>query len=146
MTVDEILKQKGRRVTSVPPEATLAGIARIMRDNRIGSVTVVNPKGQTIGLVGERAIVEAMAASDACADTVTAAAMMVSPAPSIAANAQVYAAMRQMTATRNRHLVVLDGSAAVGVISIGDIVNARMRDIELENNVLRDIARVKLTD
>lgn len=86
-----------------------------------------------------------MAESDACADTVSAAALMVSPAPAIESSADVYMAMRQMTNTRNRHLVVMDGQTVAGLISIGDLVKVRMRDMELENNVLRDIARANLS-
>ncbi|PPD29557.1 MAG: hypothetical protein CTY20_05855 [Hyphomicrobium sp.] len=145
MKVEDIIKDKGRSVSSVHPEMKLGEIARLLRDKRIGSVTVTNPKGQIIGLVTERAIVEAMAESDACADTVSAAALMVSPAPAIESSADVYMAMRQMTNTRNRHLVVMDGQTVAGLISIGDLVKVRMRDMELENNVLRDIARANLS-
>jgi len=145
MKIAKILEEKGHGATRVRPEVSLGEIARIMRKNRIGSVLVENAAGQTIGLVSERAIVEAMAAEDACANTVLAASLMVAPAPSIDIDADVYTAMKIMTNTRNRHLVVLDGGSVRGVVSVGDLVKVRMRDMELENNVLRDIARAKLT-
>lgn len=51
MKVEDIIKDKGRSVSSVHPEMKLGEIARLLRDKRIGSVTVTNPKGQIIGLV-----------------------------------------------------------------------------------------------
>jgi CBS domain-containing protein len=47
--------------------------------------------------------------------------------------------MQQMTASRYRHLPVVDQGALVGLISIGDVVKARVADMELETGLLRDL-------
>jgi CBS domain-containing protein len=49
-------------------------------------------------------------------------------------------AMSQMTAGRYRHLPVVDGGTLVGMVSIGDLVKHRVREMELETGVLRDVA------
>jgi CBS domain-containing protein len=47
--------------------------------------------------------------------------------------------MRQMTASRYRHFPVVDRGELAGVVSIGDVVKARIADMELETNLLRDL-------
>jgi CBS domain-containing protein len=51
----------------------------------------------------------------------------------------IASAMARMTRDRYRHLPVLDGGRLVGMVSIGDLVKARLRDMELETGVLRDM-------
>ena len=52
-------------------------------------------------------------------------------------------AMAQMTRGRFRHLPVLDKGELVGLVSIGDLVKHRLREMELETGVLRDLVIAK---
>jgi CBS domain-containing protein len=47
--------------------------------------------------------------------------------------------MQQMTASRYRHLPVVDHGKLTGLVSIGDVVKARIADMELETGLLRDL-------
>jgi predicted transcriptional regulator len=49
-------------------------------------------------------------------------------------------ALRVMTERRVRHVVVMHDRKMVGIVSIGDLVKFRLKDAELENQVLRDLA------
>jgi CBS domain-containing protein len=50
----------------------------------------------------------------------------------------VIRALQRMTQGRYRHLPVVDAGQLVGIVSIGDLVKSRLRDLELETGVLRD--------
>lgn len=52
--------------------------------------------------------------------------------------------MRAMTERRARHIPVLDGEAVVGVVSIGDLLKARLAEKAQENAILQELARVRL--
>jgi CBS domain-containing protein len=47
--------------------------------------------------------------------------------------------MAKMTRHRVRHLPVLDSGRLAGIVSIGDVVKARIQETELESRVLRDV-------
>ena len=47
--------------------------------------------------------------------------------------------MAQMTRSRYRHVPVLTNGQLVGLVSIGDAVNHRLREMEMETGVLRDL-------
>ena len=65
---------------------------------------------------------------------------MQSPVPTCLPGDSVDEAMRRMTSDRIRHLVVMDGGRISGIVSIGDLVKARISDAEMESKVLRDLA------
>ena len=61
MLVSHILREKGRDVLSIAPEATLFEAARVLTLNRIGALLVRDPKGALKGIISERDIVRAIA-------------------------------------------------------------------------------------
>ncbi len=117
MTVASILKHKGSQVTCVSPKAPIVDVVRILADQRIGAVLVRDAAGQVLGIVSERDIVRALARDGADMLGRTAAQLM---------TGTVAQAMARMTESRIRHLPVMDDGELVGMISIGDVVKARM--------------------
>ena len=69
---------------------------------------------------------------------------MVMPVPSIDAGTSIVDCFKVMTSRRFRHFVVRRDGEAIGVVSIGDLVKAYTRDIELENAVLRDMTAARI--
>ena len=63
------------------------------------------------------------------------------PAPKCAPEEWVGAALARMTRERVRYLLVVAGDRLAGLVSIGDLVKARLDAAELESRVLRDMAR-----
>jgi CBS domain-containing protein len=69
---------------------------------------------------------------------------MQSPPPSCSLDDTVNEVLRFMTDNRARHVLAMQGGQMVGIVSIGDLVMFRLKDAELENRVLREIALSRL--
>lgn len=139
MTIAEILKQKGSQVVSVGPYEDVAGIARTLAQHRIGAVLVRDVAGDILGIVSERDIVRAIATHEAETMKLSAGALMTRVLHTASPSMRVVDALSLMTDRRVRHLPVLeaDGSLA-GMVSIGDLVKARIAETEEEAKALRD--------
>ena len=132
MTVTAILKHKGYRVTSVAPTATIAEVAELLATHGIGAVLVIDRADQLLGIVSERDIMRSLAANGARTLEMTAGQLMTRALQIAHPETTVAEAMRMMTAGRFRHLPVLDGDRLVGLISIGDVVKARIMQQDME--------------
>jgi len=137
MTVAAILKHKGYDVASVQPTITIAEVARLLTERRIGAVVVQDGTSQLLGIVSERDIVHGLAANGANVLDMTAGQIMTRALQTASPRTTVPEAMTLMTAGRFRHLPVVEGGVLVGIVSIGDIVKARIMAQEQEVDSLK---------
>ncbi len=137
MTVAAILKHKGNTVTSVRPSTTVADLAAVLASRRIGAVVVLDQAGHLRGVASERDIVTALAAHGAAALDMTAEQLMTHNITTATLSTTVAEAMAMMTEGRFRHLPILAGETLVGIVSIGDVVKARIMAQEGEVESLR---------
>lgn len=137
MTVAAILKHKGSFVATTTPECRLADAVRELATRRIGALVVLGPAGDVAGILSERDIVYALAAHGAAAMDRRAGEVM-TPDVTTAGFATTYdEAVRAMTEGRFRHMPVVDHGRLAGLVSIGDVVKARMMEQEAEVDGLR---------
>jgi CBS domain-containing protein len=125
-TVAAILKQKGYQVTTVAPTATVPELTAVLAERRIGAVLVIDTAEQMLGIVSERDIVRALAVNGARTLDMTAGQLMTRAVIVARPDTTVAEAMQMMTSGRFRHLPVVDHDTLIGLISIGDVVKARM--------------------
>ena len=139
MNVQAILSRKGTAVATVQPDATLAQATASFRDHGIGAL-VVSANGRTIdGILSERDVVRALAAHGGSTLGRDVASAMSANVVVCQCEDTVDQLMAMMTDRRIRHLPVLDTRGELaGIISIGDVVKARLGELELENNQLHD--------
>jgi CBS domain-containing protein len=137
MTVAAILKHKGAEVTSVEPTALVSEVAQTLADHRIGAVLVMDRASQLLGIVSERDIVRSLATHGAGTLRMTAGQLMTRVLFTVPPEATVIEAMQVMTDSRVRHLPVLQNDKLVGMISIGDVVKARITQQAQEVESLR---------
>ncbi|MGE0226156.1 MAG: CBS domain-containing protein [Acetobacteraceae bacterium] len=126
MTVAAILKHKGNRVISVAPTATIAEVAAMLSEHRIGAVPVIDRADQLLGIVSERDIVRCLAANGSRTLEMTAGQLMTRSLQVASPQTSIEEAMQMMTEGRFRHLPVMQGDSLAGLISIGDVVKAKI--------------------
>ncbi len=137
MHVAAILTRKGHQIRSVAPTDSLGDVAKHLAEHRIGATLVIDDSGMLAGILSERDIVRAVAQDGAAALSRSAADLMTRDLVTGAPTDTVATMMAVMTERRIRHVPILDNGRLVGVISIGDVVKARIDDAELEVESLR---------
>ena len=140
MTVETILKKKGHNVFTIRPEHSLADAANLLSNKGIGVAVVCDGKGRVQGVLSERDIVKAIAAYAAGALQMPVRNVMSSPAITCSLRDSAKAILEVMTERRIRHLPVIADGELIGIVSIGDAVQARLSDAQIEMSVLRDFA------
>ena len=130
--VKELLDLKGRDVVTVDPGMSLGDAAVTLHEHRIGAVVVVDEKGAILGIFTERDMVKAIASHGAGALQVTVADVMTKNVTRCHEGSSTDDLMELMTGGRFRHLPVEASGRLVGIISIGDVVKARISEVEAE--------------
>ena len=137
MRIRDILADKGGSVVTVEPDRTVHEAMCVLVEHNIGSV-VVTEGGSIIGILTERDVLRLGAsAPEGLKKTAVGDVMTTELVVAVEEDSVEYAA-GVMTASRIRHLPILDRDRLVGVVSIGDVVNAMKQEKEVENRYLRD--------
>ncbi|TCL73654.1 CBS domain-containing protein [Rhizobium sp. BK251] len=135
--VKTILDVKGHEVVTAGPDTTLAEAARTLSEHRIGAIVIVGMEGRISGIFTERDVVNALArlGKDSLDETV--GSLMTSKVYRCKEETTVNELMEVMTARRFRHVPVESKGKLIGIISIGDVVKSRIREIELETEQIK---------
>jgi CBS domain-containing protein len=139
MNVQSIVQAKGSDVATITKAASLADASAHLRDRGIGALVVSDDGRHIDGIVSERDVVRALAAHGAGALGRSVASVMSTDVVTCEAADSVEELMVSMTERRIRHLPVIDGDGLLsGIVSIGDVVKARLSQLETENQALFD--------
>jgi CBS domain-containing protein len=136
--ISNLLSKKGSAVATVTPEATVSEAVASLRDHRIGALVVSSDQKHIQGIISERDVVRALAA--------TAAAVLEDPVSSIMSrdvttcgpDNDLLSLMSIMTEKRIRHVPVVSNDVLCGIVSIGDVVKHRIDELEKDRNELVD--------
>jgi CBS domain-containing protein len=139
MSVESILRKKGADVATIAPDVSVKRAADWLHAKNIGSLVVTSGGGAVLGLISEREIVHAISRYGNAATSMPVSEIMRHGVITVSPAETVSHVMNLMTRHRVRHMPVLVDGKLAGIISIGDVVKYRLDDLELENNVLRDV-------
>jgi CBS domain-containing protein len=138
MKVADILRVKGSTVVTVGPDTSITMALHRLKTGGIGALIVSTDGGRIDGIVSERDIVRGLADRGARLLECTVHDVMTKHVATCAPGDPLQHVMGEMTRRRVRHLPVVEGERLIGIISIGDVVKARLEELELETNVLRE--------
>lgn len=139
MELKEILKKKGGQPVFVPPTATVADAIRAMNDHKVGSVIIPHADGSPAGIFTERDVLNLCAEGRTDFARMSIMPCMTCEIITAKPNDKISEALAIMTTKRFRHLPVVDEEGKmVGVVSIGDLVKAKLEETAIEAQALRD--------
>ncbi len=124
-------------LVSVTPDTSVSAIAELLYTNRIGAVLVM-ADDVIVGLVSERDICAGLHTHRGAILDARAAEIMSSPVVTAPPHVTVAEAMETMTDRRFRHLPVVADGRILGLVSIGDLVKARIEEAESEAKAMKD--------
>jgi CBS domain-containing protein len=125
--VKHLLDAKGRKIISIDPQASVLDAIKLMADAGIGSL-VVMADGSLAGIVTERDYARKVIIKGRSSESTPVADIMTAEVITATSEQTVNQCMEMMTAKKCRHLPVVDNNELVGVISIGDLVQAIISD------------------
>ena len=128
MLIAEILRAKGDLVFTLGPSDTVAAAARLLHERRVGALVVHQEKDGIAGIVSERDVVRALATDGREALDRAVSNYMSRDVIYAAPTETVDSLLTRMTDRRIRHLPVSDGGRLVGIVSIGDLVKAKIAE------------------
>ena len=137
MLVRQILKTKSNDdLITIDPGTTVSAAAELMSGKRIGAV-IVSQDGKTAeGILSERDIVRELGRRGAACLTELVETMMTKELISCARDDTADHVLAKMTEGRFRHMPVVEDGEMVGLISIGDVVKARLSELSMEKEAL----------
>jgi CBS domain-containing protein len=138
MQIDVLLEQKGSAVATIPRAATVAQAVAELARHGIGALVVSEDGASIDGIVSERDVVRRL---DDLGDRVlheTVGSIMSTSVFTCTPGDDLIGLMRAMTERRIRHVPVVAGGRLAGIVSIGDIVKARIGELEKDRTELME--------
>lgn len=140
MNVLEILKRKGSLVVTIRPSDSVEALSRLLRDRRIGAV-VVSDDGITIdGVVSERDVAYSLCIHKTELSSLPVSEIMTRNVITCSSDDDVAKVASAMHGHRIRHIPVVDGNRVCGMVSIRDLLNVRVDELQEEAAMLRTLA------
>ncbi|WP_017594343.1 CBS domain-containing protein [Nocardiopsis potens] len=135
MLIAELLRAKGSDVVTVRPDTTVAGLLTLLARHNIGAVVVLEG-GRIAGIVSERDVVRRLDEQGAELLERPVRDIMTTNVITCKTSDTDDALTVLMTENRVRHVPVLSAGALIGIVSIGDVVKSRIRQLELDRQQL----------
>ena len=140
MIVRNIIDTKSlRQIITIVPSEHVRTATEMLAKHRIGAVIVSRDGAIVDGILSERDIVRALGTKGPSILDLRAEDLMTATVIACHPDDTAISVLERMTEGRFRHMPVVEGNRMIGVISIGDVVKARIAEIQTENAALTDM-------
>ena len=138
MHISDILQHKGSQVVVLSPEDTVQHLIGVLKEHNLGAVVVSSGHRHIDGIVSERDVIRRLADDPGVMDASVGSIMTgAGDLHSCTASDTVDSLMALMTEHRVRHVPVIDDDGLLaGIVSIGDVVKSRIRELQFERDEL----------
>lgn len=138
MRISDVLRSKGTDVVTISGSAPVSELVALLRDKGIGAVVVHDEgsDGPIDGIVSERDVVRRLGADPATLMSTPVREVMTADVHTCSGDDELHDIAVQMTDRRIRHLPVVADDQLVAIVSIGDVVKARLSELQHERDAL----------
>ena len=130
-TISDILDLKGRNVLTIASSASVLEAIGNISEANVGAI-VIQDGDQPEGIFTERDYLRKIALEGRSSNSTLVSEVMSSPLITVEPTESIHSAMETMTGRRCRHMVVVEGGAMVGIVSLGDLVKHLLQEKEAE--------------
>lgn len=137
MLVSQILKSKASEgVETAQPDLPISEACKILSEKRIGTLVISSDGKKPLGILSERDIVRELGKQGAGCLSLTVDKMMTKDLVTCARNDRADLILQKMTEGRFRHMPVVEEGELVGLVTLGDVVKARLTELSMEKDAL----------
>jgi len=142
MLVQQILNSKpSQEVQTIASSASVSDATGILSSKRIGALVVTDDGVRVTGMFSERDVVREIGRRGVGCMSDKVADLMTRDIITCEKGDTADAVLHKMTDGRFRHLPVIEDGKLIGLISIGDVVNARLSEMAMENQALEGMIK-----
>lgn len=138
MKISDILRYKGTAVVTIAPTESVRDLLARLAENNVGALVVADGEQdpQVIGIISERDIARHLNDRGAEILDLPVSELMTASVVSCSPNDDVDSIAGGMTELRIRHMPVLSDGKLAGIVTIGDVVAGRIRQLEQDRGQL----------
>ena len=132
MHIRQLLRRKGGEVATVPPDLSVRDALAVLAERGIGALVVSSDGRRVEGILSERDVARGLHERGAALLTEPVSSVMTADVHTCLPHVGVHELAQLMTDRRVRHVPVVEDDVLVGIVSIGDVVKARLDELEAE--------------
>lgn len=130
MNVSDVIDVTARQVVVIDPSDTISDAVDLLHLHSIGAVVATTDGRHIDGIISERDVVRHLAAEQEGTLRLKVEDLMTETVSTCRLEDDAEAVMARMTHGKFRHMPVVDDGGLIGIVSLGDLVNARLRELE----------------